>query len=510
MIDTKKTIIQLDKETIVLDELSFVDSNNSNDPTAVQNSGNRVKLDTGFGIPLIKINSYIVRGLRSFRLDLTQRIPQLVFRFSVEDESFLYRAYPKDGDLVCLYIKSTSEVYKPIRMDLSITEVHNSFPVINTDADNPQNNRANADNVTFTIRAQMRIPGLLQHVSKSFKNQTSFQVLRNVAKELGLGFASNEAGTKDAMNWICPNKTYYKFMEDVCNSAWKGEEDFFDWWIDQYYVLNFVNLRKQLLEKSDNANDVLVAMGTERNLSGGLDDNQTPEEMNIPLFFTNDFHYLNYPFFITAYSVKNAAGHIVNNYGYSRNLEFYDTKLVSDRPVNKFVNYQLDYVTEKNLGPRSILFKGRVNEDVYKKETKKIWLGTQYGENQHSNLQQAVIQNRINRYENFKVYLETQMHSFIPWVYRGQTVPTRIVHANPVQAKVSSKEAKELPPKDVRSYDQGKKVDNKFLSGIYMIMGSYIEYIDGRIKQSFVLGKREWTINDGRGSDPEPAISKQK
>jgi DNA-directed RNA polymerase subunit alpha len=39
-------------------------------------------------------------------------------------------------------------------------------------------------------------------------------------------------------------------MQDLCNSSWLGEEDFFDWWIDQYYVLNFVNLRKQLLEKS--------------------------------------------------------------------------------------------------------------------------------------------------------------------------------------------------------------------------------------------------------------------
>jgi hypothetical protein len=39
-------------------------------------------------------------------------------------------------------------------------------------------------------------------------------------------------------------------------------------------------------------------------------------------------------------------------------------------------------------------------------------------------------------------------------------------------------------------------------------MGSYIEYIDSKITQSFVLGKREWLINDGRGSDPGPKVSK--
>ena len=39
-----------------------------------------------------------------------------------------------------------------------------------------------------------------------------------------------------------------------------------------------------------------------------------------------------------------------------------------------------------------------------------------------------------------------------------------------------------------------------------MIMGSYIEYIESKIIQTFVLGKREWLINDGRGSDPEPVV----
>ena len=100
------------------------------------------------------------------------------------------------------------------------------------------------------------------------------------------------------------------------------------------------------------------------------------------------------------------------------------------------------------------------------------------------------------------------MHSFVPWVYRGQTVPTRIVHAEATQARVNSQESSKQPPIDSEQHEIGKKVDNKFLSGVYMIMGSYVEYIDGKIKQSFLLGKREWLINDGRGSDPEPAVTR--
>jgi hypothetical protein len=506
MIDSKKTILQYDKETIVLDELSIADEMKAGDKKAVQLSGNREEIDIGFGMPLIKINAYQVLNISYFKLDLSSKIPTLLLRFIPEDETFLFTSYPKDGDLLSLFIRSTSQIYKPIRMDMLITDVLNGFPPLLSSTGNPKEDRANANNSAFTIKAQMRIPGLLEHVSRSFNGKTSYQVVRQIAKDLGLGFASNEKETSDSMNWICPNKTYYKFLDDVCNSAWKGEEDFFDWWIDHNYVLNFVNLRRQLLEKSVDDQKVLQSIGIEKGVAGGLDSNTKPGEVDLPLFLTNDYYYQNYPFFIKAYSVKNAAGYITNNFGYKRDLQFYDTKLVSDRPVNKYVKYEIESVTEKNLGPSSIIFKGRVNEDVYKKEKKKTWVGTQYGENQHKNIQQALIQNRINRYENFKVYLETQMHAFIPWVYRGQTVPTRIVHGNAMQSKTEAQEGKDKEPYDSGQHGLGKKVDNKFLSGTYMIMGSYIEYIDSKITQSLVLGKREWLINDGRGSDPEPAV----
>jgi hypothetical protein len=507
MIDSKKTILQLDKETIVLDELSIIDEINHKNKKTVEAVGSKTETETGFAMPMIMINNYLVRDLGFFRLDLTDKIPQLIFRFTPEDESFLYTSYPKDGDIVSIYIRSTSEIYKPIRMDLLVTEVLSQFTMAQEGSMSDEN-RANSKNASFTIKCQMRIPGIFQHTSKSFKDKTSFEVIRSIAKDLGLGFASNEKNTNDKMNWLCPTKTLYKFINDVCDASWAGEEDFFDWWIDQYYVLNFVNLKKQLLEKSKDDTRVLQAIGIEKGLSSGLDSNTKPAEVKLPLFFTNDFYYKNYPFFINAYSVKNSSGYITNNFGYSRDLQFYDTKLVSDQPVNKFVKYEVEYVTQKNLDYSSILFKGRPNEEVYKKETKKTWVGTQYGENQHKNIQQALIQNKLNKYENFKVYLETQMHSFIPWVYRGQNIPTRIIHATATQARVNSQEGQKNPPIDSQQHEIAKKVDNKFLSGVYMIMGSYIEYIDSSIKQSFLLGKREWLINDGRGSDPEPTVTR--
>ena len=74
MIDSKKTIIQLDKETIILDELSIIDEIGSFDKNQIEKTGAREETSIGFGAPLIIINSYMVRNIEFFRLDLTERI----------------------------------------------------------------------------------------------------------------------------------------------------------------------------------------------------------------------------------------------------------------------------------------------------------------------------------------------------------------------------------------------------------------------------------------------------
>jgi len=180
MIDSKKTIIQLDKETIILDELSIIDEIGSFDKNQIEKTGAREETSIGFGAPLIIINSYMVRNIEFFRLDLTERIPQLIFRFTPENESFLYTSYPKDGDVVGLYIRATSELYKPIRMDMLVTEVFSHF----SNSPIPED-KANSVGTSFTIKSQMRIPTLFQHISKSYINKTSFETLREIAKDLG-------------------------------------------------------------------------------------------------------------------------------------------------------------------------------------------------------------------------------------------------------------------------------------------------------------------------------------
>ena len=79
MIDSKKTILQYEKETIILDELSISDDMNAGVKSSVDASQNREETTNGYGIPLIKINSYQVVNLSYFKLDMTSKIPTLIF-----------------------------------------------------------------------------------------------------------------------------------------------------------------------------------------------------------------------------------------------------------------------------------------------------------------------------------------------------------------------------------------------------------------------------------------------
>jgi hypothetical protein len=49
-------------------------------------------------------------------------LPVLKFSFTARDTVFLSASYPKDGDIVSVYIRSILE-YKPLRMDFNVLSV---------------------------------------------------------------------------------------------------------------------------------------------------------------------------------------------------------------------------------------------------------------------------------------------------------------------------------------------------------------------------------------------------
>lgn len=502
-LNLRKAILQYRDPNILLDELGIVDTSSQEGDIATNDkkSGNIQKKYTGLAEPLIRINSATITGIKYFNLDLTGFKPTLLFRFETIDERFIFTSYPKDGDIVSLYIRPFGELFKPIRMDFIINEVISPF----NNGPYTTNAPSTGKFLSFTVMCEVRIPKLYKHISKNIQG-TSTDALIKIAEELGLGYASNEVKMNDSMNWLSPNLDYESFIKNIVNGAWLGEEDYFDCWIDQYYNINLINLKKQFDEQNSKLETMRMAYGVDSfgDLSGGAE----PMEVEFPILLSNSTQFEKSPLFIKDFSLEQNSGSINKDLGYFQKIQFYDDKLKSDKPKNKFVEYSIESITNKDLGSRDTLNKGRLGEDVYKEEEKKTYIGTIYFDNVHENFQQASIQNILNKNDSYKTLLKVRNRAWTPFLYRGQTFPVIIMSEG--STTVSSDSAMGPGGKKASLAPDGdKRVPNLFLSGNYVVLGFNLEFSpnDG-IYQSMILGKKQWTLNPGTISDPNTLDSK--
>jgi hypothetical protein len=498
----RKAILQYRNPDIQLDELSIIDTSVQKGDSKLtdEKSNNIQKKYYGMLEPVIKINNTVISGLSYFKLDITGFKPTVLFRFNTIDERFIFTSFPKDGDIASIYIRAFGEMFKPIRMDFIITEVISPFSK-GTMIDHDDFDASTGKFQTYTIFGEVRIPKIYKHISKVYEG-TSTETLLKIAEELNLGFASNEVKTSDSMKWISPNTDYETLVKKIVNSAWLGEEDYFDCWIDQYYNINFVNLKKQFDDQNDVVETMRVAYGPDEipDIAPGSDT----LEVEFPLALTNATNVSKSPLFITAMSLENNAGKINNDFGYFQTLQFYDDKLKSDKPKNKFVSYNIEAVTNKNLGSRDVINKGRLGENIYRDEIKKTYVGTLYFDNVHPNFQQAQIQNILNRNDSYKILLKVKNRKWTPFLYRGQNFPVTIFHFSSRTISGDSKYTASKGKETSLSNDPDQKTPNIFLSGNYVVLGFSIEYNnkDG-MYQSLLLGKKQWSLNPGISSDPE-------
>jgi hypothetical protein len=499
-INIRKAILQYRNPDIFLDELSVIDTSSQDGDLQLndQKAGNVQKKYFGKTAPLVRINTEIIGGIRYFKLDLTGFKPKLVFRFETSDERFISTSYPKDGDIVSIYIRPLGEMFKPIRMDFIINEVISPFNGGPYTDYTPSTGKFQ----TYTIMAEVRIPKLYKHICKSFNGNSSDALLK-IAEDLNLGYASNETKTKDSMNWLSPNLDYQTLIRDVVNNSWLGEEDYFDCWIDQYYNINLVNLKKQFDEVNPKIENMRVAYGAD-SFGDVFPGGGAPEtyEVEFPLILTNSTQFSKSPLFITDMSIEQNAGSINKDLGYFQKIQFYDSKLVSDKPKNKFVEYDIESVTNKNLGSRDTINKGRLGEDIYKDEIKKTYVGTIYFDNVHENFQQASAQNILNRNDSYKIILKVKNRAWTPFLYRGQNLPVAIFSEGSQSTSASSSYNPVAGEKSTLANSADKRNINAFLSGNYVVLGFTIEYDEEGIYQSMLLGKKQWALNPGLASEP--------
>ena len=503
----ERSIVSLVDPTIKTDLLATEDVASKEAKEKTKGTPEGVNADSsarvGAIMPLVVINqnTFSSDQIIYFTADFENKIPTITICVTDEANQFALD-FPTDGDVISLYLRPPdTENLKPIRIDYDITDI-SSHP----------------ETKTYGLNGVMKLPGFFAEHCKSFASNNSFDHLKALCGELGMGFASNESATKDKMPRICPFETYETFVESTVLNTYKDEDSFFTWYIDPYYYLCLVNINKQF-DLEDKADQVNLSSAEP---AGGNPGDQDPKDtIKAALILSNAPDKSGTNLFITSYSLESKTADIWMNNGYKRYTQYFDIKASE----SKFYSHFVDPFTTKGAENDFQLAKGRVDEpDFYKKQVKYKWVGKQTTVNEkgnvHDNYLFAEILNFQNLQEIKKTTLKVDLDGMNFYIYKYMKIPIAIYEQGNGKDNIDKLKARDEALGEKGELDASKQpegnllvnrpggsdpenlgvdqrdgIKNEFLSGNYVVGGvKYTYSAPGPVKMSLSLIRREWPI----------------
>ena len=441
----------------------------------------------GGGYPYIEINGYgpfTVDEILFLHIECTDFLPTIHLIIKPGSGLFITKHFPKDGDLINLFIRSREDTFKPIKNDYYITQIRTSA---STDAE--------VGKMEIELNGVLRVPMLFTDVCKAKKEKTSYEALLSIAEDLKLGFSSNQDMSKmdDKQTWIAPYITYKQWIQDITSHAYSDDDSFYEVWIDFYYNLSFINMN-QLAAVEDKLEP---KKGLTRNVyQNDFDATGKSSHTKSEILLSNDKDYMSTNYYFDSASIVNTSGVKNIKNGYSRNFQYYEK--ISEESKQ----WKIDPVITKSVEKTKVVMKGRKSEDWYQKEIKSVWEGIQYAlpiHNTHNYFKHSKIQNLQNNNALDKLNMELKLPNVNFNFYKGQVVPvTFVLSGEPSRIR-------EAGFQDDDPANQGWGLD-RFLTGQYIILGIEFEWRKGsdepdhehggRYDQYLTIGRREWTMPD--------------
>jgi hypothetical protein len=493
----KNRIYNVFKPTVMLDELSLPIS----DDRKEKKSEDMASLQ----YPLIKINNYIISEveLEYVNIDCTEFLPTITVQATFLNNKFIDAEMPKDGDIISIGIRNKTDALNMIRNDYVITGV------------TPTRRKSSGTvPISVTFFGELFVPGLKSYLGSESYKGTVMNVLKIVAKELELGFNTNDDDTDDNQIWLSTDSPE-DFINTTVKRAWKNEDSFYDVWIDIYYNLNFVNVQNQLLSAEDNVDEAAVLHNVDTDWTFGPETEQTKTALT-PKVFSNYIGYRTSSFYINEWKPINKSSSVTFMYGASIYASFFEhvNSLYEDAESQKYWNIQINPNYDQEKINNHILLRGRAkyDKDVNKGElaranynyqdiySKAPWMGIQYTitnpeddnslwtGNHHKNYLRAQVHNAINMAELEKLNLEIQVQGTNTNIIKGDKIPVIIIGTDPVENQLV----------DQNALARDKK--NLFYSGWYLVKGFNLRWANracndsfmSNFSQTFILTRREW------------------
>ena len=361
-------------------------------------------------IPFVWYNSYQInqKEIDFLQLSTSNNIPmvKLVFRDSLN--LMKDKGFPLDDSKISIFINPRSKQLKPIHMDFKIIK----FSVYNG---------------VYNMTGVIDVNGLYITVFKSYPNMTSFDTLKTISKDIGLGFNTNIDDTDDRMTWINTGSEIVDFIDDIIDHSYKSDETYLLQYIDFYYNLTYVDVEKEL------SRDIKEELGVS---NIGIEDiaKLDNQEQVSKLFLTNDAAMSTSNSYFSSYRIINNSTLVSLKEGYLTKVKFYD-ELKKD-----FLVFDVDSITSK--GDKTILLKGAPQDETfYNENINLVYSGKLDMDNMHKNFNYSPVQNARNISELEKIALEVNMRTPNYNLYRFQKISVLVSNqaSTPSQSHINNR-----------------------------------------------------------------------
>ena len=283
-------------------------------------------------IPVVYINNFMIpqTNITNFCLDYSSFAPQVMVEFVDMSNDMMSTNIPKPGSYIKVYIGGygDEQYYKPIRQDFVITNINKT----NRTGGEYQNYPNSGNPIKYKITGILNVPLGFRKMPWSSSKINARQAMFNISNTVGLGFATNFEidSNVDVMRWInTQNKSFYDFMKEITQHSCYSPYTFFTSFIDQYYVLNYVECRRLLSHGGDKTdtpqmiyNCIMPEMEQTKTDQPNEDLNSGTQKLSY-YFLTNNSEFKGWTNYIEEYFVLNDGYSMVSD-GYTKVLTYSD------------------------------------------------------------------------------------------------------------------------------------------------------------------------------------------
>jgi len=438
---TRPIIAQIDPPTIKLKSMIFNTEGSPADATSQV-------VNTIGTLPFVNFSGSVIndRDIQQLRLYHDGILPKVKLTFR-DSNNLLSSNPPQDDTKFEVFINPKSH---------NLKYIHLMFKV--EDYQKMQNN-------LYSVTGAIDISELYRMKFKVYRG-TSFNAIRNICKDLNIGFNSNIENTADEMPWRNIGDRPYKFIGDIIKHSYISDDSFMAGYIDYYYCFNYVDIEKEM--KRDISKDVGIE-------TGGISDKKEEDKI-VPLMLSSEKGQQTSSFFFIKTGQKSDSTKISMQQGYKTRTKFYD------KVKKMFLVFDVDSTTSDES--KSIILKGaQGDKESFDNNYVTKYSGKIDTDNVHKNHNYAVTQNRINLDNMMKNQMDIKLPNPNFNVYKYQKVLVTVI-------------------KEAATVTSEEMIEWRY-SGEWLILDIAYEYSGGKLSQEIKLIRKEMGKNPEEIRNPE-------